>query len=324
MKGIKKILFTLAIVATFFITTDAFAEISGGRTLIIQYNTNGGNTIADTIVCEDDTCEDVSSALRTMQLPTPTRSGYTFKGWYTDEALTEGVVDYSTLPETLEPMTINGVKVWTYYAKWEQNSTSTSENDSNTGSTSTSGSESNTGSTNTSEDEEIGSTTGQSIAIYLSLILDEDSKKEIKICDTDECDNESALETKIKKIDLPTPEKEGYKFAGWYLDEEYTTKIKDTKELFDAFKKTNIEVDGVTTSTNDGSTPVSISISGSGNLEEQSEKMSINLYAKWTKVDKQVVKTGNTGLNQSNLFVIIGSVMVLVGAVILFKKSKTN
>ena len=323
MKGIKKILFTLAIVATFFITTDVFAEVSGGRTLIIQYNTNGGNTIADTIVCEDDTCEDVSSALRTMQLPTPTRSGYTFKGWYTDEALTEGVVDYSTLPETLEPMPINGVKVWTYYAKWEQNSTDTSGIGSNDSSINTSGNGNNAGSTNTSEDEETGSIAVQSVAVYLSLVLDEDSKKEIKICDTDECENESALETKIKKIDLPTPEKDGYEFEGWYLDDEYTAKIKDTKELLEAIKKTKIKENG-TTFTEDDSTPVSISISGSGNLEEQSQKISYKLYAKWTKIDKQVIKTGNTGLNQSSLFVIIGSVMVIAGAVILFKKSKTN
>ena len=74
----------------------------------------------------------------------------------------------------------------------------------------------------------------------------------------------------------------------------------------------------------DDTSGVSMSISGSGNLEKQSEKISYKLYAKWTKDGKQVVKTGNTGMNSGMLFTIIGILMISAGSVVIYKKTRNN
>ena len=67
----------------------------------ITYNTNGGNAIANkTYTIETET----------FDLPTPTRTGYTFNGWYDNSGLTGNQVTQVTKGST-------GNK--TFYAKWE-------------------------------------------------------------------------------------------------------------------------------------------------------------------------------------------------------------
>ena len=58
--------------------------------------------------------------------------------------------------------------------------------------------------------------------------------------------------------------------------------------------------------------------SGSSNGETTVQKINFKLYAKWNKI----VKTGNTGINQSSILIIIGSVMIISGSVVIFKKRK--
>ena len=280
MKKTKNLLFALIITTAFFVTTNVFAATS--RSLTIVFHPNNGQTGEIKEVCQDSQCNDVVAKLVALQIATPTRDGYTFAGWYTDQNLTTPAVDYAH--NSGATVTINSDVTWNYYAKWINNS-------------------------------ETGSTSATDIAMFLKLIIDDDTTKEIKICDATSCEFEKSL----KKINLPTPEKEGYKFEGWYLDEEYTAKIKDTTELLAAIEKTKIKADN-STYTDDDSVPVEILFSGSGNLEEQTEKSSFVLYAKWS----QVVKTGNTGINKGLLLIIIGSLMIGAGSAVIYKKTRNN
>lgn len=284
MKKTKNLLFALIITTAFFVTTNVFAETS--KSLTIVYNPNNGEKPNITEVCEGNTCDSVMTKLKSLQLPTPTREGYTFKGWFTDKALTKPVVDYSAA--SAPTVTVNSDITWNYYAKWEQNSGSTSAD----------------------------------VNAYLVLVIDEDNQKEIKICGPDDCFVANTIIENIKKINLPIPEKEGYKFEGWYLNDDYKVKVKDTKEFSKAIEKMKINEDG--TVAEDDTSGVVMSISGSGNLEKQSEKISYKLYAKWTKDGKQVVKTGNTGMNSGMLFTIIGILMISAGSIVIYKKTRNN
>ena len=73
-------------------------------TYTITYNTNGGSAIADASV----------KAGNAITLPTPTRSGYTFEGWYSDSALTSKVTSPYTPTKSI-----------TLYAKWTENAADT-------------------------------------------------------------------------------------------------------------------------------------------------------------------------------------------------------
>ena len=72
-------------------------------TFTVTFDTNGGSSV--------DAQEVVSGALATRPASAPTKSGYTFVNWYSDEALTT-VFDFS------EPITADT----TIYAKWSRNS----------------------------------------------------------------------------------------------------------------------------------------------------------------------------------------------------------
>ena len=69
----------------------------------ITYNTNGGNSIAQ---------KTYTIETATFSLPTPTRDGYTFKGWYSN-----GSFSGSTTTQIAKGSTGDR----TYYAKWEGN-----------------------------------------------------------------------------------------------------------------------------------------------------------------------------------------------------------
>ena len=76
-------------------------------TYSITYNLNGGTQ-------GDNAVTSYNIATSTFNLPTPTKSGYTFAGWYTSS-------DFSGTAETQIATGSTGNKV--YYAKWESTST---------------------------------------------------------------------------------------------------------------------------------------------------------------------------------------------------------
>jgi uncharacterized repeat protein (TIGR02543 family)/LPXTG-motif cell wall-anchored protein len=245
MKKIKKILFALIITTAFFATTNAFAA-PASRSLTIVFHPDKGDEVEIKEVCKDSECDNVLTKLAALQIPSITKNGYTFKGWYTDENFTTPIVDYAHASG--QTVNITTDVTWNYYAKWEANS-----------------------------DE--GSTAVIDIETYLKLIIDDKTSKEIKICGADDCATTNAMYTKIEKVNLPIQEKDGYKFEGWYLDKKYTAKIKDTKEFVAALKKTKFKTDG-TPYTDDDSVPVSV------DNDEENGKYSYVLYAKWSQVVK--------------------------------------
>ncbi|MBO7202211.1 MAG: InlB B-repeat-containing protein, partial [Paludibacteraceae bacterium] len=90
-------------------TTPTISEIcyslngsSSATTYTITYNTNGGSAIAQT----------TGVTKLPNPLPTPTKSGATFEGWYTNSGLTVAAVAGSTISANT-----------TLYAKWATNST---------------------------------------------------------------------------------------------------------------------------------------------------------------------------------------------------------
>ncbi len=296
MKKINKTIMVLVTIFTFCLTKNVFAEECvtsvGMQKYNVIFNTNGGNTIENMSICSTCGSSEVGKAEALAVIPT--RKGYTFDGWYADSELTIKVTDWSKVNIITEKDS-NGCPLDTMkvnlYAKWEQASGSTSADD-------------------------------YELNAYLVLVIDEDTKKEIKICGPDNCSVANAITENIKKINLPIPEKEGYKFEGWYLDDDYKVKVNDTKEFSKAIEKMKTTETGAVAE--DDTSGVSMSISGSGNLEKQSEKISYKLYAKWTKDEKQVVKTGNTGMNSGMLFTIIGILMISAGSVVIYKKTRNN
>lgn len=82
------------------------SKITGDMTLYakwkntIRFNTNGGSIVAET---------EVNSGNKLTGVSAPTKEGYTFAGWYTDEALT---TPFNTDEAIMEPMTL--------YAKWRE------------------------------------------------------------------------------------------------------------------------------------------------------------------------------------------------------------
>ena len=87
----------------------------GGTAKIVKFNTMGGNTINNVSIC-------VTCTPETVNLPTPTRAGYTFVGWYADSQLTKKV-ENGTNDVTNAIWTKVGCYNYetTIYAKWQKN-----------------------------------------------------------------------------------------------------------------------------------------------------------------------------------------------------------
>lgn len=94
------------------ITSDSLVEISEDQTLyaqwkantyVINLNENGGSAVNDVTVTYDQ---------KYTNLPTPTREGYTFAGWYTD--LCNGTL-------VNESVTVEEPIYSTLYARWQKN-----------------------------------------------------------------------------------------------------------------------------------------------------------------------------------------------------------
>lgn len=254
-------------------------------TYTVSFNTNGGTGGQSANVTAT-----YGSAMPTISTTAPTKTGYKFLGWY--DAKTNGTKYYNANGTSAKNW--NKTSNTTLYAIWEQ--------ETNTGTASPVGSD-----TDTSDS-----------GAYLVLITGEDEKTEIKICSPDNCSKDT-FDTNLKKIELPSPKKDGYEFGGWYLDDEFKVPVKNTEEVLKAINKTQEQLNDVgSTIGDDDLSGISMSGSGSSNGETTVQKINFKLYAKWNKI----VKTGNTGINQSSLLIIIGSIMIISGSVVILKKRK--
>lgn len=131
----------------------------------IQFNTNGGSAVGATTV---------NSGNKLSEVNAPTKEGYTFAGWYTDEALT---TPFNAEEAIWEPMTL--------YAKWIEGAASE---------------------TVTITFETNGGTT-------MAVIV---------------------LEKGATAGVIAVPEKEGYRFDGWYTDKALTTPFNAEEAIMES------------------------------------------------------------------------------------------
>ena len=187
------------------------------NTYTVSFNTNGGTELMPILVEQQD---------KVVSPSDPTKTGYTFKGWYTDQGLIN-LYDFNT--EITSNITL--------YAKWEKNKYTVHYN---------------TNGGNIIEDEEVyyGDAVprpqdpvrdGYTFKGWLNEGLGEyefgtmpnynlnlQAKWQVnkyKITfDSNGGSTVNQIESEYgKKLTEPNaPTKEGYKFAGWYLDEELT------------------------------------------------------------------------------------------------------
>ena len=146
-------------------------QVGGSYTL--KFNTNGGNTLSNISVCIG--CEPTD-------LPTPTKSGYVFGGWFIDEALTK---PYSTL-------VAQSGKMYTVYAKWIEDIPVN-------------------GGSYTLKFNTNGGTAVESKSICVGC-------------------------SPSMQVTLPTPQRTGYSFVGWYTDEALTTEYNYSSFVGEANK----------------------------------------------------------------------------------------
>ena len=165
-----------------------------GGSFELIYETNGGNKLENTKVCRG--CAVYSD------LPTPTKSGYIFDGWYYDSALTKKVETKNTsdikVSKKYDKNNCHiGYKNVTLYPKWIEKNVCKEEK------------------TLTISFDTLG---GSNI-------------EDIKI---------TSKEFTVFKIDPEIPTKENYTFVGWYYDSGLTNKV-DTTALTLNNNNTNCE-----------------------------------------------------------------------------------
>ncbi len=327
--------------------------ISGGSKTI-YFESNGGDKIDAISYCT--VCSEES-----LKLPTPARAGYVFKGWYADKALTKKLnittthsSDLSKLETILEyydnaKQCPTNNSHTTVYAKWEKESCpkitgGIIEISFNTnGGTAVdklsicptcseekvklpipskagyvfagwyaepefiniveidSSTSSNLSKLNSVQDiDENGCSKNTSKATLYARYYRyaEYNKVTIRFIDNE---NEEVVVYEQKNEDnkLPIPEKEGYNFVGWYIDENYTHKIEYYDEISDAIFDNELDSDELTT----------------------------NLYAKWEKIEENLVEESSSKYKNIIILTIVG--VVVVGVIILYiynkiKKNKAN
>ena len=198
----------------------------------LYYNSNGGTSIP----MEYKTGSNVS-----FSFPTPTKSGYTFDGWYKTSSFS-AVANPSPSGINFSTQTLNGcpVRVGTVYAKWKEivpvnpnsdppdNPTPTptpdprvienddededDDNEPSIPSSSDGSGKSGKGKKDSSKDKDNTKKTCPNVINTLVISFNTDEGTELedyRICLT--CDEE--------KIEVPKPEKDGKNFVGWYTDE---------------------------------------------------------------------------------------------------------
>lgn len=106
--------------------------------------------------------------------------------------------------------------------------------------------------------------------------------------------------------DLPIPKRNGYTFDGWYADKDLNTKIASLEKDYQ-----------------------NIDFKKKYDSHSCSDDSSATLYAKWIK-NEVVENIPNTGLSDSKIILVIGSIMIVLGTLIIYpityneKSSKMN
>lgn len=164
-------------------------EILGGGFNLV-FNTNGGDKIDNIhvcIACSPDSYQDI---------PTPTKEGNLFLGWYLDKELTKelnatNTLDIIPVPKKDDNGCQTGYEDVVLYAKWIETN---------------------------NDNEKCEGIVGQ--GFYLEF----NSNGGNKIDNLYVCTSCSPDANK----DIPTPIKENSTFLGWYLDSEFKTRLNAT------------------------------------------------------------------------------------------------
>ena len=166
-----------------------------GGSYSVKYNTNGGNTISSVKVAVG------AEQTQFGELPIPTKEGYTFAGWYYDSDFKEPVTaKYNAGVGKVEIYKDGNCEYARYknvtlYAKW------VSKNESGF---------------------EIACSNGPIIGGVATINYEPNNGEKItssKLC--------TGCQTNDEKLPIPT--KEGYIFAGWYYDSNFTRMVNGDK-----------------------------------------------------------------------------------------------
>ena len=150
---------------------------------IINFDSMGGSKINQVSLCRN--CK---STYKLYELPTPTKVGYKFEGWYSDSKLTTKITGgYNTIIDANWTKGDCNDLVTTIYAKW----------------------------TKVITEPEYACPLGRSVKIVNYNTNGGNNISRNVICTT--CVS--------KKVELPTPTRDGYTFEGWYADPELTKKV---------------------------------------------------------------------------------------------------
>lgn len=167
-------------------------EQEGGKvTYVVNFNTDGGNSISNQIINKDGTI---------IKPQDPVRDGYKFLGWYSNNVL----FDFST------PVTTNLELV----AKWEK-----AKDNSTTGTTTTTKKNDTTNSTTKKTTTKKNDTTNTTTTKKTTTTTTEAKKYTVKFDSNGGSKVSSKEVTSGSKVSKPSnPTRTGYKFGGWTLN----------------------------------------------------------------------------------------------------------
>ena len=270
------------------ITLYAKWKTTPAETWKVTYNTNGGSAIADASVTKGES----------INLPTPTKSGNTFDGWYTDSALTNKITTTNYTPTS----------DITLYAKW--------------------------------------TVTSPGVETW-KITFDTNGGNTISAIDVE----------KGKNVTLPTPTRSGYTFEGWYSDSALTSKVTSpytpTKSITLYAKWTENAADTytITYNTNGGNSLANSSVKAGSSVTLPTPTRSgynfagwytdsglkdkvaspytptadVTLYAKWTAASSSS-NVPKTGIESSvpALGGTLGGLVLCAGAVMFSQRRKKD
>lgn len=167
-------------------------EQEGGKvTYVVNFNTDGGNSVSNQIINKDGTITKPQD---------PVRDGYKFLGWYSNNVL----FDFST------PITKNLELV----AKWEK-----AKDNSTTGTTTTTKKNDTTSSTTKKTTTKKNDTTNTTTTKKTTTTTTEAKKYTVKFDSNGGSKVSSKEVTSGSKVSKPSnPTRTGYKFGGWTLN----------------------------------------------------------------------------------------------------------
>ena len=173
-------------------------DIAGGA-FIVKFDSKGGSSVNNITVCV--ACNPTAQP----KLPTPSRSGYRFDGWYYDANYNSRVMGTSASVINPSPIynggCISGYNTITLYAKWVKNNPITPV---------------------TPVDPSNPDNPTCVDVTDTSYTLNFETNSNDKIADIDVCIGcESDTYEK-----LPTPTRKNYVFEGWYYDENFVRPIQ--------------------------------------------------------------------------------------------------